>query len=58
MDEKIKEQILKIRDTGLTNMFAVNAVQVIASQMGFHELVVYLDEHSKEYVKFILYGDA
>lgn len=58
MDEKIKEQILKIRDTGLTNMFAVNAVQVIASQMGFHELVVYLDEHSKEYVNFILYGNA
>nr|DAN73869.1 MAG TPA: protein of unknown function (DUF5049) [Caudoviricetes sp.] len=24
MDEKVKEQILAIRDTGLTNMFDVN----------------------------------
>jgi len=27
MDEKVKEQILAIRDTGLTNMFDVNSVQ-------------------------------
>lgn len=27
MDEKVKEQILVIRDTGLTNMFDVNTVQ-------------------------------
>ena len=27
MDEKVKEQILAIRDTGLTNMFDVNVVQ-------------------------------
>ena len=31
MTEKIKEQILAVRDTGLTNMFDVNAVS--ASQM-------------------------
>ena len=43
MTDKIKEQILAIRDTGLTNMFDVNAVQRIANDMGFFELVVYLE---------------
>ena len=30
MTEKIKQQILAIRDTGLTNMFDVNMVQRLA----------------------------
>jgi hypothetical protein len=46
MTEKIKEQILAVRDTGLTNMFDVSAVQRIANDMGFYELVVYLEEQS------------
>ena len=58
MTEKIKEQILAIRDTGLTNMFDVNAVQRIAYDMGFYELVVYLEEHRREYAHFILTGEA
>ena len=33
MDEKIKEQILTVRDTGRTNMFDVNAVQRLAFEM-------------------------
>ena len=37
---KIKEQILAVRDTGLTNMFDTSAVQVIANEMGFYELVI------------------
>ena len=57
MDKKIKEQILAIRDTGLTNMFDVVVVQRIASDMGFYELVVYLEEKRKEYVHFILTGE-
>ena len=57
MDKKIKEQILAIRDTGLTNMFDVATVQRIAYDMGFHELVVYLEENRKEYVHFILTGE-
>ncbi len=57
MDKKIKEQILAIRDTGLTNMFDVVAVQRIASDMGFYELVVYLEENRKEYARFILTGE-
>ena len=56
MTEKIKEQILAIRDTGLTNMFDVNAVQRLAYKRDFYELVLFLEEHRKEYVNFILYG--
>lgn len=58
MTEKIKEQILAIRDTGLTNMFDVNAVQRLAYEREFYELVVYLEENRKEYVQFILTGEA
>jgi hypothetical protein len=58
MTEKIKEQVLAVRNTGLTNMFDVNAVQRIAYDMGFFELVVYLEEHRREYVHFILTGEA
>jgi hypothetical protein len=57
MDKKTKEQILAIRDTGLTNMFDVATVQRIAYDMGFHELVVYLEDKRKEYARFILTGE-
>ena len=57
MNETIKKQILAIRDTGLTNMFDVNTVQWLANERGFYEMVVFLEEHRKEYVRFILYGD-
>ena len=57
MDEKIKEQILAIRDTGLTNMFDVNMVRRLAYERDFYELVTYLEEHRKEYVRFILTGE-
>ncbi len=57
MDRKIKEQILAIRDTGLTNMFDVHMVQRLAFERGFYELVTFLEEHRKEYVRFILYGE-
>ncbi len=57
MNIKIKEQILAIRATGRTNMFDVPMVQYIANEMHFYELVVYLEEHRKEYVQFILTGE-
>ena len=57
MNDTIRKQILAIRDTGLTNMFDVNTVQWLANERGFYELVIFLEEHRKEYVRFILYGD-
>ncbi len=58
MDEKVKEQILAIRDTGLTNMFDAVTVQRLAYERRFYKLVCFLEEHPKEYVRFILYGDG
>ena len=58
MTEAIKDQILAVRNTGLTNMFDVNAVQRLAYERDFYELVVYLEENRKEYVHFILTGEA
>ncbi len=58
MTEKIKEQILEIRDSGLTNMFDTTAVQRIAYERDFYDLVLFIEEHKKEYVDFILHGDA
>lgn len=52
MTETIREQILAIRDTGLTNMFDIPMVQRLAFDRDFHELVCYLEEHRKEYVHF------
>ena len=56
MSEQIKCQILAIRDTGLTNMFDVNTVQRLAYEREFYELVLYLEEHRKEFIHFIFTG--
>mgnify|MGYP001011524019 CR=1 FL=1 len=56
MTDKIKEQILKIRDTGLTNMFDITMVQRIAYEFEFYELVEYLIANKTEYTHFILTG--
>ncbi|MBQ9420068.1 MAG: DUF5049 domain-containing protein [Synergistaceae bacterium] len=55
-DEIIIEQILQIRDTGLTNMFNSRAVQCLAFKRGFHELVCFIEEHPAEYFERILHG--
>lgn len=57
MNDKIKEQILTIRDTGLTNMFDTITVQRIAFEMEFYELVDFLETNKKAYVNFIMFGD-
>lgn len=57
MDSKVKEQILAIRDTGLTNMFDARTVQRMAYEMDFFELVAFLEEHKSQYVRFILTGE-
>lgn len=57
MTDKVKKQILAIRDTGLTNMFDIHAVQRIAYDMDFYELVNFIEENRSAYVRFILTGD-
>ncbi len=58
MDSKVKEQILAIRKTGLTNMFDTLAVQRIAYEKSFFELVIFIEEHRDEYARFILTGEG
>lgn len=57
MTEKIKSQILAIRDSGETNMLDVNAVQYIANREGYYELVVYIEENRRKYFNFIMTGE-
>ena len=58
MDETILNQILAIRETGLTNMFDIPMVQRLAFDRDFFELVCWLEDHKKEYVRFIMYGET
>ena len=58
MPERVKEQILIIRETGITNMFDLPVVQRLAYERDFFELVMFLEEHPKEYVHFILTGEG
>ncbi len=58
MPEKVKEQILAIRDTGITNMFDTRTVQRLAYERDFYELAIFIEEHKKEYVQFIMTGEA
>lgn len=57
MTDKIREQILSIRETGRVNMFDVHGVQYYANEMEYYDLVVYLEDHREEYARFILTGD-
>ena len=54
--EKIKSQIIAIRDTGLTNMFDTNMVQRLAYDREFYELVTFIEECPSEYAHFIFTG--
>ena len=58
MTEIVKEQILTIRESGITNMFDLPVVQRLAYERDFFELVIYLEEHPKDYVHFILTGEG
>ena len=58
MEQKIKAQILAIRDTGLTNMLDIGMVKRLAYERDFYELVPYLEDHWSEYAHFILTGEG
>ena len=54
--ETILDQIKVIRDTGLTNMFMDYTVKRIEENMGFNELVNYMDENPNGYFGTLLRG--
>ncbi len=57
MMEKIKEQIIIIRESGVTNMFDINRVQYEANQLEFYELVIFLEDEKEKYIQFIMTGE-
>ena len=58
MTDKVRKQILAIRDTGLTNMFDLNTVQRLAYERGYYELVTLIEEDRRAYTRFILTGET
>lgn len=57
MKEKIKEQILAIRDSGIINMFDLNRVQYEANQLEFYEFVIFIEDEKEKYIQFIMTGE-
>ena len=57
MSEKIFSQIMHIRDSGRVNMLDVPVVQRMAFEMGFYELVCFIEDDRAAYVRFILTGE-
>ncbi|WP_108775591.1 DUF5049 domain-containing protein [Lactimicrobium massiliense] len=57
MTEEIKQEILAIRDTGRTNMLDVPTVQRIAYELEYFDLVMFIEEHRKDYIHFIFTGE-
>ena len=57
MNEKIVSQIRDIRNSGRVNMFDVPGVQRMAFEMGYYELVCFIEEDRAAYVRFILTGE-
>ena len=57
MTKKLKEQILNIRNSGLTNMYDKKMVQRLAYDRDFFELVCYIEDEPGKYANFITYGN-
>ena len=60
MTNKVRDQILKVRDTGAVNMFDINGVQTVAYKLDLYELVNFLAEKKNHgaYAHFIITGEA
>lgn len=56
MTQTILGQLQAIRDSGVVNMFDYRAVQRIAFERNYHELVLYIEDNPKRYATFILTG--
>lgn len=56
VSQPVLDGIWAVRDSGETNMFDYQQVMRIASKLGFHEAVVWLNGHKSEYAKGIFSG--
>ena len=55
--DRIREQILSVRDSGVCNMLDVPAVQRAANDNGFYDLVIYIEENKSGYSNFLFHGE-
>jgi hypothetical protein len=55
--DKLFEQIMAIRNSGVVNMYDAVGVQVEANKRNFYELVILIEDNRKAYSNFILSGD-
>ncbi len=58
MNDRIRDQIMAIRDSGAVNLMNATQVQRLAFEQDLHELVIFIEENRAEYIRFILYGDS
>ncbi len=56
MTDKVFRSLMAIRAGGKSNMLDYRTVQRLAYEAGYYELVMYIEEHTKEYIHFIMYG--
>ena len=54
--EKVMEQLMAVRAEGKVNMLDVHAVQRIAFEKGFYELVDFIENDRRAYARLILTG--
>ena len=54
--QTVRDQILAVRDSGKSNMLLVPAVQRIAFDLGYYELVLFIEDHREAFVNLIMTG--
>lgn len=58
MSNKLREQILAIRDSGVVNMFDISGVKQEAQKRGYTLLLLFLDMQKDKYLEFITKGES
>lgn len=53
MTEKLKSELAMIREEDSVNMFDFNGVQRAAYEHDFYDLVVYLEDNRKDYLRVL-----
>ena len=56
MTEEVYNALMSVRADGRSNMLDLPAVQRLAYEAGYYGLVLYIEDHPREYVHFILFG--
>lgn len=54
--DTVRRAVMKVRDSGITNMLDVNMVQRLAFDWNEYALVLFIEDHRKEYIHFIMTG--